>query len=109
MLTERTSIQALHVLYDLSRLRDYQSPGDADVSHLCEPWLHLSFQGINNTGWELFSTRGQKGSSAKDSTHKWREDTEGNIADRQEMMDLTSALSLETWVLLAISLMLLHV
>ena len=73
-----------------------------------EPWLYPSYKGINITGWELFSKTEQKGSSAKDSTHCWRENTEGNIADRQAMMDLTSALSLETWVLLAISLMLLY-
>nr|XP_048289419.1 cytochrome P450 3A11-like isoform X1 [Myodes glareolus]XP_048289420.1 cytochrome P450 3A11-like isoform X1 [Myodes glareolus] len=47
-------------------------------------------------------------SPGKGSTHNWRQNTERYIAERQAIMDLTSTLSLETWVLLTISLMLLY-
>ncbi|XP_038202455.1 cytochrome P450 3A31-like isoform X8 [Arvicola amphibius] len=80
-------------------------PGDQSPGH-AQTWT-TSSQSINTPGWAHFSTIGGR-EALQRVTHSWRENTEGNIADRQATMDLTSILSLETWVLLVISLVLLY-
>ncbi|XP_038202452.2 cytochrome P450 3A11-like isoform X5 [Arvicola amphibius] len=80
-------------------------PGDQSPGH-AQTWT-TSSQSINTPGWAHFSTIGGR-EALQRVTHSWRENTEGYIADRQATMDLTSILSLETWVLLVISLVLLY-
>ena len=105
--TENVNSQSFKIgcngLHDLSRLRGDQSPGQllaGDLDHIVPEFKHPRLGTLQHHWW--------KGSPAKDNTHSWRENTEGNIADRQATMDLTSILSLETWVLLVISLVLLY-
>ena len=95
-------------LYKVSRERDDQSPGDAGVINLLAeflvPPIFLSYKYFRHSrvGRKVALQRVTHTHTSGGRTLR------SKIADRQAGMNLFSALSLDTWVLLAIILVLLY-